>query len=1182
MIRTLPTLVCIFCCCASSFGQPSPPPADQQRERFRLPPGFEIQLVVSDPEIGQPMNLNFDARGRLWVTHSVEYPYPAAGEGVQPDRGKFTGGGDHPPRDRLSIVEIGPTGNASQVTHFVDGLNIPIGQTPLKDGSEGLVYGIPSIFHVADRDGDGRSDTQTALYSRFGNIDVHGNANAFTRWIDGWIYGCHGFSNHSEISDAAGRTVVMDSGNTYRYRSDGSHFQQFTWGQVNPFGITFDAWGNIFDSDCHSKPVYQLLRGATYPHFGNPEPAIGFGPSMIAHAHGSTGICGPAYYSADHFPEEFRDNLFICNPVTGRVHRDKLRRVGSTLLCDTQPDFITTDDPWFRPVDAILGPDGALYIADFCNLVIGHYEAPLDDPDRDRTHGRVWRVVWNGEPSAPPQSIDLTKLSTADLIVRLSDPNLQVRTLATNYLIDSRADEVLDPLLATLASESNPFTRVHGLWILERLDAMDSEAIERFANDSDPLVRVHLLKMLAERENLLESERQLAVVRLRDRDAFIRRAAADALGQHPTFANIAPLLNAWDAAPAEDSHLIHVLRLTLQRHLETGALPQAPGTASFSIQQLTAEQQRRLLQVASVSGGDRAAEIVFELADPQKVDPAVLVRSALQITRTASVASQLRLVELAPQWFATDPGQQLSLLSAIFDGATQRGGEFTELKRQLRQWLQRLAPARLQTLQAGGSDWSRQPVPGLEASDSPWGIRHRGSADGNTDAGFWDSIAHGEHLTGVLRSPSFPLPATFSFWLCGHNGHPKKESSDANHIRLVLVDSGKTIAQQVPPRNDTAQRYTWTIDPDRIGQQAAIEIVDADRGNAYAWIAAGRFEPPMVRVSEEPQESRLIELIGSLNLSQFADTIDSLISDRRQSIDVRQQAIRTSIRLGRTERSFAIVSDLLSDPSQPPTLRMQAAAALAGFDSDASRDRLVAAIAQSPASLLREIASGLARTTVGIDRLFAAITAGNASARLLQEPAIIDSLHRNANEKQRQQIDELIQGLPPANEKLAEQLAHHRALAHRSSTAGSAAAGRIVFDKNCAACHRIASSGQLVGPQLDGVGNRGADRLLEDILDPNRNVDVAFRSLTVVTIDGTVVNGLLRRQEGETIVLADSTGREITISTDDIETQQKSTVSVMPGNFAESLAEQEIQNLLAFLLEQRAKKESPAGRPASP
>ncbi len=332
-------------------------PADQQAQ-FHVPPGFEIQLVASEPDIGQPMNLNFDVDGRLWVTHSVEYPYPVAGEGVEPRDPRFGSPGPGPPRDRLSILsQFDASGRPAEITHFADGLNIPIGQSPIPGGA--VYYSIPHLW--IDRLATGAEPARrSVLFGPFGNVDTHGMVNSLTRWIDGWTYACHGFSNTSVVRGRDGHEIALQSGNTFRFREDGSRIEQYTRGQVNPFGLAFDALGNVFTADCHSMPVTCLIRGAYYSSFGKPHDGLGFGPDMIDHSHGSTGICGVAVYDANHFPQEYQGQVFLCNPVTGRVHRDRLVWNGSSPMVQSHPDFVTCDDGWFRPVDIQLGPDGAV------------------------------------------------------------------------------------------------------------------------------------------------------------------------------------------------------------------------------------------------------------------------------------------------------------------------------------------------------------------------------------------------------------------------------------------------------------------------------------------------------------------------------------------------------------------------------------------------------------------------------------------------------------------------------------------------------------------------------------------------------------------------------------------------------------------------------------------------------
>lgn len=1143
-------------------------PPEEQREKFELPPGFEIQLIVSEPDIGQPMNLNFDARGRLWITSSLEYPYPAKSEGLQP-RGRFKGVGDHPPRDRLTVVEgIGPDGKPSKVTHFAEGLNIPIGHTPLGDGSSALVYGIPAIFRVSDDDGDGRADRRDEIYGRFGNVDTHGMANSFTRWIDGWIYGCHGFSNTSEVTDADGRAVKMKSGNTYRFRADGSHFQQFTWGQVNPFGLTFDPLGNLYSADCHSKPVYLLLRGARYPHFGDKPDGLGFGPTMINHNHGSTGICGPAYYAADHFPADYHDNIFICNPVTGHIHRDKLKRFGSTYQCDTQPDFLTCGDPWFRPVDCIVGPDGALYLADFYNAVIGHYEVPLEHPKRDRAHGRVWRIIYRGEDgrAAPPEAMsDLTKLSAEELVERLADPNLLVRTLATNFLIDAHAKAAPAIVRSILHDARSAATaRAHGLWILERLGQLDEASVRRLAADPDRLVRVHVMKMLAERAAWSPATFQVARRGLDDEDGFVRRAAADALGRHPDVENVSGLIEAWNESRAADTHLIHTIRLALRSHVRDTRV-----VADLLHRTFDDEIRARLVKIAATADSSVATPLLLYHAQPGNVSSDLIRQAAAQIARYGSREQIDRLIEIAPRWFDDDASGQLRVFIAICDGLQQKGIQPRD-RAGLRNWLVELAPARLRSIVAGQMPWNNRPVPGLPPSNSPWGVRHRGSTDGHRTALFWDSISQGEQLTGILRSRPFKLPPKLSFWMCGHNGRPGTSDPPVNHVRLVLEESGEVIAKEVPPRHDTARKYTWALE-DHAGKRVVVEIVDAHRDSAYAWIGVGRFEPPVLRVpaaqADGAENGRLLELVGQFELEELGPQVLALAAQSQRPVALRSSALAALERLGQRQQLEELLIKMVNDGGEPSPLRAAVARTLAAQETEAARLALIDALAGAPAALQREIALAMTQNAAMTTALLDAIAAGKASARLLQQSNIAEQLQARAAGEVNNRIADLTKNLPEPNQQIAKLIEQRRDQFIAANS--SADRGREMFTKHCGACHRIGETGGMVGPQLDGIGNRGLERLLEDILDPNRNVDIAFRTTLIETTGGKVLSGLERRREGEILVLADSEGKELRIAVSEIAASRRTRLSLMPTNIAETLKADELGDLLAYLLAQQ-------------
>jgi glucose/arabinose dehydrogenase len=479
---------------------------EDERKAFKLHPGFTAQLVASEPDIHKPMQMAFDARGRLWVPTSEEYPFAAVGR---------------PGKDKLYVLEnIGPDGKAGKVSVFADGLNIPIGILPLPDGKTVLVSSIDPgaegakqpagcwIWKLTDTDGDGKADQRDKLYGPFGTRDTHGMVNSFTLLPDGWVYACHGFSNDSKVKGKDGHEVHMNSGSTFRFRPDGRRIEVFTRGQVNPFGMTHDAWFNLYTADCHSKPMTQLIRGAVYESFGKPHDGLGFGPNMIGHDHASTGLCGLAWYEADHFPKEYQGTMFLGNVVTSRVNLDKIEFNGSSPKAVERPDFIRSDDPWFRPVDVRLGPDGALYISDFYNKIIGHYEVDLKHPGRDKRRGRIWRIVYTGPDGkvAPPKGpADLTKMKRADLMKLLGHANLTVRMLATHTLInpveDNQPQDELEKQEKRTGDPAEARYEAHRMWVDEAEPIGDEKLrhkrmlLELPRRDGDSLEEAHRYRL---------------------------------------------------------------------------------------------------------------------------------------------------------------------------------------------------------------------------------------------------------------------------------------------------------------------------------------------------------------------------------------------------------------------------------------------------------------------------------------------------------------------------------------------------------------------------------------------------------------------------------------------------------------------------------------------------------------
>jgi putative heme-binding domain-containing protein len=371
----------------------------------------------------------------------------------------------------------------------------------------------------------------------------------------------------------------------------------------------------------------------------------------------------------------------------------------------------------------------------------------------------------------------------------------------------------------------------------------------------------------------------------------------------------------------------------------------------------------------------------------------------------------------------------------------------------------------------------------------------------------------------------------------------------------------------------SAVKFLRANKPDDVRHQAnllrAVQQGTQERGGklsseAGAW--ATDLTGKLLAAKENDLLQLGVDLANALKQENTQPALTALVKRKDAAEKVRQGAMQALASI-QPKAHVALLAGVLVDAGDAMPVREHAANVLAGINQPESREQLVKALPTAPARLQSAIASGLAGSAQGAEQLLDAVTTGKASARLLQEPPVEVKLSQAKVPNLKERVAKLTAGLPPAEQRLQEIINKRRSGFAKAKT--DVEAGAKVFEKSCANCHQLANKGAKVGPQLDGVGIRGLDRLLEDIIDPNRNVDQAFRASTIVTKKGQIVTGLVLREEGEVVVVADQQGKEVRLEKKEIEERTVSQLSPMPANLVDQIPEADFYHLLAFLLNQR-------------
>ena len=510
-------LMTVVCGCQSS-GPPHSPEA--ALATFQLEPGFRIELFAAEPDIVDPVDMDIDEYGRIYVVENPAYP-------LEVDR----------KLGRVKLLQdTDGDGRPDRTTVFADHLTLPTGVMCWKKGI--LVTDAPDVWYFEDSDGDDIADVRRVVLTGFPFTNPQHTVSSPIYGPDNWIYLAgersvlhitHTFvekfgdqGSDIRFPDRTDVSAVEQRGRSVRFRPDS--YQLETLSSTSQFGHTFDDWGHYFtigsggngyheviaarylerNPDLLLRSTRQLLSPSAevFPITERPE------HQMLTVVGQITSACGITLYRGGALAASYGNLVFVAEPEHNLVLANLLSPSGATFQAQRlrkERDFLASKDSWFRPVNFYVGPDGALYVLDYYRRVIEHaewttrevYESEAAYQGNDM--GRIYRIVPESDPPPLAVAIRLGDASDQELVAQFENPNIWWRQTAQRLLVDRQSAEAVGPLIQLFQNSDSGAARVHALWTLDGLGKLDAGLVEKALDDPEPGVRENAVRLVESR-----------------------------------------------------------------------------------------------------------------------------------------------------------------------------------------------------------------------------------------------------------------------------------------------------------------------------------------------------------------------------------------------------------------------------------------------------------------------------------------------------------------------------------------------------------------------------------------------------------------------------------------------------------------------------------------------------------
>ena len=636
---------------------------EEELAGFTVPEGFVVELVASEKDgVINPIHIAFDDAGSLWTQTAEMYPMDPISDIAWQDllnlmnnpeaqekdpnfkkaldlyRGKTKG------KDKILVLSDFYDNGKPKSTVWADGLAIPQSILPYKKGA--YVAQGSEIFFLEDTDKDGKADKRTPLLTGFGYTDTHTMTHTLVRGPGDWIHFSHGALNKGNVTSyMSNASMRMDYSKIGRFSLDAKKIEVITVGLQNIWGFKQRGNGQWYGTEANDLgySIVPMEIGTGYPGIGNERlrPYQPFMPELHEFRVGGTGISGLAFSDdgKDGFPKEWKDVAFLANPITSKINAVRIvREDDGSVVAEHLPDFLTSKDDWFRPVNMEFGPDGSLYIVDWYNKIVSHNELPTTHPDRDKSHGRIFRVRHKSQK--PKKITNFYEVATKDLVSHLKDPILWAKRAAWHQITDRPASETkgLANDLVTLALDKShdDITRIMAIWSLEGIGHYEQGVMDQLLNDASDDIKREVIRSLQSFDVELDILVQMLQAPAMDTNPMIRSQVIrtlDAIGK-PNQQSIAILVDACDP-PLEGNQMGGAYERNFERYLARKALENYTEALSKFIESKEADKfEVSNLIWASQALPEKEREAIFvklwkETANKDFDDPTFIIMAGM-------------------------------------------------------------------------------------------------------------------------------------------------------------------------------------------------------------------------------------------------------------------------------------------------------------------------------------------------------------------------------------------------------------------------------------------------------------------------------------------------------------------------------------------------------------------------